>query len=117
MQLLSEKTIVEDIKKEFLVTKEEQDKYEQLKKERVSLEALNINRQFFVISKVLEFLENAEKKYELFKVAVSDMKIDAYNQQICSLKRNRVVHEKDGIALFKNDDIEKLGTEEWQNFY
>ena len=116
MQLLSEKTIVEDIKKEFLVTKEEQDKYEQLKKERVSLEALNINRQFFVISKVLEFLENAEKKYELFKVAVSDMKIDAYNQQICSLKRNRVVHEKDGIALFKNDDIEKLGTEEWQNF-
>ena len=44
MQLLSEKTIVEDIKKEFLVTKEEQDKYEQLKKERVSLEALNINR-------------------------------------------------------------------------
>ena len=116
MQLLSEKTIVEDIKKEFSVTKEEQDQYEQLKKERVSLEALNVNRQFFVISKVLEFLENAEKKYELFKAAISDMKIDAYNQQICSLKRNRIVHEKDGIALFKNDDIEKLGTEEWKNF-
>lgn len=116
MLALSEKTNVEEIKENFSVTKEENEQYEKIKNEKAKLVALDINRQIALINQVIDVLNKAEKKYELFEKAVSDANIEVFNQQVIFLKKSESVHDKDGISLFENDDIEKVGTSDWKEF-
>lgn len=78
--------------------------------------ALDINRQISLINQVIDFLNKAEKKYELFEEIVSDENIAIYNQQIILLEKSKLVHDRDGMALFANDDIEQVGTADWKAF-
>ena len=116
MMMLSASTKVDEIKENFSVTEEEKEEYEKIKIERANLVALDINRQIYLINQVIDFLNKAKKKYELFEVMVSDENIDIYNQQIIFLKKSKLMHDNTGIALFENDDIEQLGTADWKAF-
>lgn len=116
MMGLSASTKVDEIIENFSVTEKEKERYEQVKTERVKLVALDINRQISLINQVIDFLNKAEKKYELFEKVVSDENIDIYNQQIILLKKSKLVHDRDGMSLFENDDIEQVGTAEWKEF-
>lgn len=116
MMGLSASTKVDEIIENFSVTEKEKERYEQVKTERANLVALDINRQISLINQVIDFLNKAEKKYELFEKVVSDENIDIYNQQIILLKKSKLVHDRDGMSLFENDDIEQVGTAEWKEF-
>lgn len=107
MLALSVNTNVDEIKENFSVTEKEKEQYEQTKTEKVKLVALDINRQISLINQVIDVLNKAEKKYELFEKAVSDENIEIYNQQIIFLKKSELVHDRDGISLFENDEIFK----------
>ena len=116
MMELSANTKVEDIKKAFAITDEEEKRYEQIKIEKAKLIALSIDRQITVINQVIDFLKKSEKNYALFEEAVSEENIEIYTQQIKVLKNSRLIHDTDGLALFKGDSIEQLGEEAWKEF-
>lgn len=116
MTSLSDKTVINDLKETFSVTDEEKEEYERIKTEKNKLIALDIDKQITLINQVIDFLENAERKYKLFVTTVTKEKMELYNQQIALYLKNRDLHEKNGIALFENDEVEKLGTDEWKEF-
>lgn len=116
MKSLSEKTDIESIKKTFVVSKEEKDKYEDVKTEKANLIALDINKQIALIDQVIAFLNKAKKQYEIIELAICEENISIYNQQISFWIKCKLIHEKNGIALFEGDGIEQIGTEEWKEF-
>lgn len=116
MRALSASTCIDEIRENFSVTEEEKEQYEQIKTEKAKLVALDINKQILLINQVIDFLNKAEKRYELFEKAVSDENIEIYNQQIVFLKRSELAHDREGISLFENDDIEQIGTSDWKDF-
>lgn len=116
MKELTAKTEINDIRERFGITDDEKERYEQIKKEKANLVALDINRQISLINQVLLFLSEAEKKYALYENITSNENIKIYNQQIKFLQKSKIIYESDGIALFEKDDIEQLGTKEWKEF-
>lgn len=116
MKELTAKTEINDIRERFGITDDEKEQYEQIKKEKAKLVALDINRQISLINQVLLFLIEAEKKYALYENITSNENIKIYNQQIKFLQKSKIIYESDGIALFEKDDIEQLGTKEWKEF-
>ena len=116
MKELTAKTEIDDIREKFGITDAEKEQYEQIKKEKANLIALDINRQISLINQVLLFLSEAEKKYALYENITSNENIKIYNQQIKFLQKSKLIYESDGIALFEKDDIEQLGTKEWKEF-
>lgn len=116
MKELTAKTEINDIRERFGITDDEKEQYEQIKKEKAKLVALDINRQISLINQVLLFLIEAEKKYTLYENITSNENIKIYNQQIKFLQKSKIIYESDGIALFEKDDIEQLGTKEWKEF-
>lgn len=116
MKELTAKTEIDDIRERFGITDAEKEQYEQIKKEKANLVALDINRQISLINQVLLFLSEAEKKYALYENITSNENIKIYNQQIKFLQKSKLIYESDGIALFEKDDIEQLGTKEWKEF-
>ena len=116
MKELTAKTEINDIREKFWITDDEKEQYEQIKKEKANLVALDINRQISLINQVLLFLSEAEKKYALYENITSNENIKIYNQQIKFLQKSKIIYESDGIALFEKDDIEQLGTKEWKEF-
>lgn len=116
MRNLSSNTSIDKLKEDFAVTDEERKRYEQVKIEKANLVALDINKQISLINQVIDLLSESIEKYNLFKEIVSDDNIDIYNQQIVFLNKCRMMHDKDGMKIFENEDIELVGTEEWKNF-
>lgn len=116
MKELSADSNIEVIKEEFCISEEEKKKYEELKKEKANLIALDINSQSILIDQVIEILNKALDKYDSFKKYMSQNSIDIFNQQIETLKKNRQILDTDGMTLFQNEDIEYLGTAEWKEF-
>ena len=116
MKELTAKTEINDIRERFGITDDEKERYEQIKKEKANLVALDINRQISLINQVLLFLSEAEKKYALYENITSNENIKIYNQQIKFLQKSKIIYESDGIALFEKDYIEQLGTKEWKEF-
>lgn len=116
MKELTAKTEINDIRERFGITDDEKERYEQIKKEKANLVALDINRQISLINQVLLFLSEAEKKYALYENITSNENIKIYNQQIKFLQKSKIIYESDGIALFEKDDIEQLGAKEWKEF-
>ena len=64
MSNLSADTIIDEIESAFVVTDEEKSKYEEIKIEKATLLALDINHQIAVIDKVIDFLIKAENKHK-----------------------------------------------------
>lgn len=116
MKELTAKTEIDGIRERFGITDTEKEQYEQIKKEKANLVALDINRQTSLINQVLNFLSEAERKYALYENITSNENIKIYNQQIKFLQKSKLIYESDGIALFEKDDIEQLGTKEWKDF-
>lgn len=116
MKELTAKTEINDIRERFGITDDEKEQFEQIKKEKANLVALDINKQISLINQVLHFLSEAEKKYALYENITSNENIKIYNQQIKFLQKSKIIYESDGIALFEKDDIEQLGTKEWKEF-
>lgn len=116
MRGISSDTNIEDIKSAFNVSENEKKKYEEIKFEKAKLIALNINRQTSIMDQVIDFLKAAERRYKLFEKAVSEENKDIYREQIRFLKKSKIVHDTDGLALFSEDSIEKLGSGEWKEF-
>ena len=116
MKDLTAKTEINDITGRFGITDDEKEQYEQIKKEKANLVALDINRQISLINQVLLFLSEAEKKYALYENITSNENIKIYNKQITFLQKSKIIYESAGIALFEKDDIEQLGTKEWKEF-
>lgn len=116
MQALSANSKIDKIREDFEVTEEDKEIFEQIKTEKVNLIALNVNRQIILINQVIDVLNSAIKKYDLFAEAVSIDNIMIYNQQIAFLKKCRMIHDSDGMTLFENEDIEHIGTTEWKEF-
>lgn len=116
MLALSAKSEVDKIKEKFTVTEEEKQLFEQIKTEKANLIAMDINRQILLIDQVVDILNKAIKKYDLFVEAVFSDNIEIYNQQIAFLKKCKMLQDTDGMLLFENDDIELIGTAEWKEF-
>lgn len=116
MRSLSEKTKIETLKKIFTVEKDEKEKYERIKIEKASLIALDINKQTTQIDAIIDFLRNITIKYNKFCELVSSENISKYNEQINFLNKWRLINNKYGLELFKEDNIELIGTVEWKEF-
>lgn len=116
MGSLSAKSKIEDIQTMFAVSDDEKIKYEQIKTEKISLIALDIDKQIRIITQVIDALNKAIDRFEAFGLAVSNDNIKIYNQQIDFLKKTKLAHDTAGLSLFDGDDIEKLGSAEWKEF-
>ena len=116
MMSLSSSTEINDIKTIFAVTDEEKSQYERIKTEKAKLISLDIDRQILLMNQVIDVLDMAEKKYVLFLETIDEKNIEIYEKQIAFLKKSRLFQETYGLALFAEDNIEKLGTKEWKEF-
>ncbi|WMJ24340.1 AAA family ATPase [Paludicola sp. MB14-C6] len=116
MKALSANSNIDEIRKSFTISKDEEVFVEKIKSEKANLISLNINKQVELIDKVVIVLESAIKKYNLFAAAVSKDNIDIYNQQIIFLQKCRVLHDTVGTTLFEKDDVELIGSQEWKEF-
>lgn len=116
MRTLSANSKIDKIREDFKVTEEEKEIFKQIKTEKANLIALDINRQIVLINQVIDVLNNAIKKYDLFLKVVDNDNIEIYNQQIAFLKKCRMIHDTDGVTLFEKENIELIGTAEWREF-
>lgn len=116
MAALSPKTDIRDLKRMFSVTEEEKKQFEQAKKEKANLMALDINRQISIINQVIDVLNRAVDKFEAFKQAVSPENIEIYNEQISFMKKSKILQKTDGLAVLEKEEIESLGSAEWKQF-
>lgn len=116
MKSLSANTKIETIQEKFSISEGEGEAIEKIKTEKAGLIALNIDRQVSLINQVVGVLSNVEKKYNGFKEAISDSNIEIYNGQIDLLQKSKVMLELEGMSLFKDENIELVGTDEWKDF-
>ena len=116
MEALSAKTDIGVIKETFILTEEDEELFEQIKKEKAKLIALDINKQIAIMNQVIALLDDTQNRFDLFAETVSDENIEIYNQQIEFLKKVRAISEADGFSLFEKDEIERIGTTEWKEF-
>ena len=116
MTALSSKTDVNDLKEMFAVTEEGKKQFDEAKKEKAGLIALDINRQISVINQVIDVLNKAVGKMNLVKQAISAESIERYNEQIDFLKKSVLLQKTDGLSMLETEGIEALGTPEWRQF-
>lgn len=116
MKSLSANTRIETIQEKFLISEGEGEAIEKIKTEKAGLIALNIDRQVSLINQVVVGLSSAANKYNRFKEAISGSNIEVYNGQIDLLQKSKVMLELEGMSLFKNENIELIGTDEWKDF-
>lgn len=116
MTALSSKTDIENLKEMFAVTEEEKRQFDEVKTEKASLIALDINRQISVINQVLDILNNAVNKMDLFKQSISAENIEIYNEQIAFYNKSVLLQKTDGLSVLETEGIEFLGSPEWRMF-
>lgn len=116
MTALSSKTDIDGLKEMFAVTEDEKKQIEEVKTEKAGLIALDINKQISVIAQVLDTLNKAIDKMNLFKQSISAENIDIYNEQIAFLKKSLLLQKTDGLSILENEGIESLGSPEWKQF-
>lgn len=116
MTALSSKTNIDDLKEMFAITEEEKKQLEEVKTEKAGLIALDINRQISVIAQVLETLNKAADKMNLFMQSISAENIEIYNEQIAFMKKSILLQKTDGLSILENEGIESLGSPEWKQF-
>lgn len=116
MTALSSKTDIDGLKEMFAVTEDEKNKIDEVKTEKAGLIALDINRQISVITQVLDTLNKAAGKMNLFVQSISAENIEIYNEQIAFLKKSVLLQQTDGLSILENEGIESLGSPEWKQF-
>lgn len=116
MIALSSNTEIEYLKKKFAIVDGEKEQYEKIKVEKAGLVALDINKQITQMEQIIIFLKNAKERYDKFEKLVSSENIDIYNEQISFLNKSYLINTKNGLDLFKEDNIELIGTREWKDF-
>lgn len=116
MTALSSKTNIDELKEMFAVTEDEKKQLEEVKIEKAGLIALDINRQISVIAQVLDTLNKAADKMNLFMQSISAENIEIYNEQIAFMKKSILLQKTDGLSIFENEGIESLGSPEWKQF-
>lgn len=116
MTALSSKTNIDELKEMFAVTEDEKKQLEEVKIEKAGLIALDINRQISVIAQVLDTLNKATDKMNLFMQSISAENIEIYNEQIAFMKKSILLQKTDGLSIFENEGIESLGSPEWKQF-
>lgn len=82
----------------FAVTEDEKKQLEEVKTEKSSLIALDINRQISVIAQVLDTLNKAADKMKLFIQSISAENIEIYNEQIAFMKKSILFQKTDDCA-------------------
>lgn len=116
MRNLSATTEISKLKKMFYIEDKEKEQYERTKGEKANLKALDINKQTTLIDNVLSFLKEALKKSNNFFDVISSENIDVYNRQIEFFNKCKLVNNKNGLEMFKNENIELIGSSEWKEF-
>ena len=116
MSALSSKTDIDNLKEMFAVTEDEKKQLEEVKTEKACLIALDINRQISVIAQVLDTLNKAADKMNLFIQSISAENIEIYNEQIAFMKKSILLLKTDGLSILENERIESLGSPEWKQF-
>ncbi len=116
MSALSSKTDIDNLKEMFAVTEDEKKQLEEVKTEKACLIALDINRQISVIAQVLDTLNKAADKMNLFIQSISAENIEIYNEQIAFMKKSILLLKTDGLSILENEGIESLGSPEWKQF-
>lgn len=116
MEHLSSETDVNELKAIFAVNEEEKKQFEQVKTEKATLIAFDIDKQITIINQSIDVLNKAISKMELFKQAISDENVQIYNEQISFLNRAILLQKTDGMAVFETENIESLGSPEWKQF-
>ena len=116
MKILSAKTNIDDLKEKFAVTADEEKQFKEVKIEHANLIALDINKQISIINQVLDTLNKADSKINLFKQSISTENIEKYNEQIVFFHRCSLLQKKDGLSVLESEEIEFLGSPEWKQF-
>lgn len=116
MKALSANSDIKVLEKVFSVTEDEKKQFEQVKIERARLTSLDIDRQILVINQVIETLDKANSKMELFMRTISAENIEIYNNQIDLFKRSSLLQKTDGLSVLKKEGIEYLDSPEWNQF-
>lgn len=116
MKKLSWSTTVDELKENFFIDEDDKTKYKKISREKISLQALNINKQISLIDNIIDSLNEASEKKDAFCKATSVEKIDGYNQQILFFKKCNSINNRRGLMLFKDDGIELIGSNEWKEF-
>lgn len=113
---LSKDTKVEALEEKYAIGEDDKEKFESIKKEKSSLLALNYQEQIEKINRVKDVIDKALKRAELYNGYISKDAFARYKKAIEACIDAKKLLEKEGINQFKDDDIEKLGSEEWKSF-
>lgn len=116
MRNLSANTEISKLKKMFYIEDKEKEQYERTKVEKANLIALDVNKQTILIENVLSSLKEALKKSNNFIDVISSDNIDVYNRQIEFFNKCKLVNNKNGLEMFKNENVELIGSSEWKEF-
>lgn len=116
MRNLSANTEISKLKKMFYIEDKEKEQYERTKVEKANLIALDVNKQTILIDNVLSSLKEALKKSNNFIDVISSDNIDVYNRQIEFFNKCKLVNNKNGLEMFKNENVELIGSSEWKEF-
>lgn len=113
---LSKDTNIEELKGKHAITEEDKKEYESVKKGKASLQALNYQEQLDKINRVKDVVDTAIERAGLYNSYISKKSFEEYKKAIEAYTEAKRLLEEEGINQFKNDDIEKLGSEEWKAF-
>ena len=116
INLISEKSNVDDIRKKFLINDEEKEEIQEVKLEKAKLISLNIDTQFKQIGKVIQILNESREKAKTFNHIFSSDKIEEYMEKISMLLDSKKILSKEGIEQFDIYEIERIGSLEWKEF-
>lgn len=116
MKSLSSSTKIDELKQTFAIFEGEKEEYEKIKSEKARLVALDIDKQIKLIDNIVDFLKDTIKKCDKFYEMVSEGNVDIYNKQIEFFKKCSLLNKENGLEIFKDENIEHLGSVEWIEF-
>ena len=113
---ISKDTNIEELKGKYALTEEDKKDYESVKKSKASLQALNYQEQLNKIKRVRDVVDIAIERAGLFNSYISKKSLEEYENAIAAYTEAKRLLEEEGINQFKDDGIEKLGSDEWKEF-
>lgn len=116
MKNLSSSTKIDELKQMFTIFEGEKEKYEKIKLEKAQLIALDIDKQIKQIDSIVDFLKKTIKKCNEFNEMVAEDNVEIYNGQIEFLQKCNLINKENGLEIFKDENIEILGSVEWRAF-
>lgn len=115
IESLNEKTNVDNWEK-YVLSEEEIENLGSIETEKAKLIALNIDEKSKKLNRIKNEIIKIIDLVNITNFCFTEDSINGLGEILKNIQEAEILSKKEGLEQFKNDHIEKLGSEEWKDF-